>query len=385
MVSSRPRPPGVRRPTPKRAVRSATAEAGRPITRHAGPATRMTRRHPGRSRRCSSHSRTRRRFSGSRRSCTSATNAADHHDHRREREQAARDVGRQLVERVPEDVAERGEGRRPGAGAEHVVGQEPAQRHPARAGDERRQRADEADEAADQDRRAAALLEEALDLREPVLGDLQPLAVAQQPRPPEPAPQRVGRQVTGDRARPHDADQDEQRDLALAGHHAADDHRRLARRDEADERAGLEEGEHADDQVGPRPERAADLSGTAPRGSGNSTIPTPMTAAPATTSQPPSCVQRPSLPAAGDQEAPPAPARPASQPHFMPRAPGRTPRRPARRRSRRGCRARASRAASGVPKTANTVGPEPDTIAPGEARERRRSPGTATARRPGGR
>ena len=61
----------------------------------------------------------------------------------------------------------------------------------------------------------------------------------------------------GHRAGPHDRDQHEQRDLALAGDEPADDHRRLARRDQADERAGLQEREHADGEIGPLAERLA--------------------------------------------------------------------------------------------------------------------------------
>ena len=113
------------------------------------------------------------------------------------------------------------------AGAEHVVGQELAQRHARRAGDERRDRAHEADEAADQDRHPAAPLEERLDLLQALLGDLHPRAVADHEVAPEPAAERVGGEVARDRAGPDDRDQHEQRDLALPGDEAADDHGRL--------------------------------------------------------------------------------------------------------------------------------------------------------------
>ena len=183
----------------------------------------------------------------------------DQRDDEAEREQAARDPRRELVERAPEDEAEDAERRRPQAGAEDVVGQELAQRHVRRAGDERRDRAHEADEAADQDRHPAAALEEALDLLEALLGDLHAGAVADHEVAAEPAAEHVGREVAGDGAGPDDRDQDGQRDLALAGDEAADDHRRLPRRDQPDERAGLEEGEDADGEVGPLAERLAGL------------------------------------------------------------------------------------------------------------------------------
>jgi hypothetical protein len=83
--------------------------------------------------------------------------------------------------------------------------------------------------------------------------------VPNEPRAPEPAAERVGREVAGHRAGPRDRDQHEQRDLALPGDHAADDHGRLARRDQADEGAGLQERRHADEQVGPGPERLPDV------------------------------------------------------------------------------------------------------------------------------
>ena len=66
---------------------------------------------------------------------------------------------------------------------------------------------------------------------QPVLGDLQALAVAQQPRAAEPAAERVRGEVAEHRARPDDRDQHQQVDLALAGDEAADEHRGLARRD----------------------------------------------------------------------------------------------------------------------------------------------------------
>ena len=73
------------------------------------------------------------------------------------------------------------------------------------------------------------------------------------------APEEVARAVAGDGARPHDRDQRDDVDLALAGDDAAEHHRRLARRDQADERAGLQERQDADEQVGPGAERLPDV------------------------------------------------------------------------------------------------------------------------------
>ena len=55
------------------------------------------------------------------------------------------------------------------------------------------------------------------------------------------------------------ADQRQQRDLALARDHPAGDHDGLARRDEPDEGARLEEGHHPDQRVSPGPERLGDV------------------------------------------------------------------------------------------------------------------------------
>jgi hypothetical protein len=70
------------------------------------------------------------------------------------------------VDVAPRDVAEQDEGRGPQAAADDVVGQELAKGHVRRPGHEGRDGADEAEEAADEDRHAAAALEERLDLLE---------------------------------------------------------------------------------------------------------------------------------------------------------------------------------------------------------------------------
>ena len=77
---------------------------------------------------------------------------------------------------------------------------------------------------------------------------------------PQPAADEEARGVAEDRAEPDQPDQRNQLDLALAGDHAAGDHHGLARRHQADERAGLEEGQHAHEHVGPRAERLGDVA-----------------------------------------------------------------------------------------------------------------------------
>ena len=103
---------------------------------------------------------------------------ADDHRHRHaEAEDRLSDEVRDLVERAPEQVAEHAEERGPEAGADDAVRDEAPVGEPRRAGDERRERPHQPDEAADQDRLAAVAVEVALDLLEPLLGDLEARAV----------------------------------------------------------------------------------------------------------------------------------------------------------------------------------------------------------------
>jgi len=88
------------------------------------------------------------------------------------------------LERVGEGVADERERRRPEQGAGGAVGQDAAQRDAGRAGNERGQRAQDADEPAEQDRLGAVALEEllgALALR--VLTRRRPPWVSRKPRP----------------------------------------------------------------------------------------------------------------------------------------------------------------------------------------------------------
>ena len=74
---------------------------------------------------------------------------------------------------------------------------------------------------------------------------------------PQPATEVVARQVARDRRDPHQRDQGDDVDLALAGHDAAEDHDGLPRGDEPDERPRLQERRGGDDRVGPGAEGVA--------------------------------------------------------------------------------------------------------------------------------
>ena len=183
----------------------------------------------------------------------------DHRDgHPEAEDRLARHV-RHPVERAPEDVAQRAEDRRPEAGPDDAVGDEAPVGEARRPGDEGRQGPDEADEAADQDRLAAVPVEVSIHLVEPLVRDLDARAVLLEEVAPEPAADEEARGVAEDRADPDDRDQRQERDGALACDHPARDHHRLARRNEPDESARLEEGHHADERVGPRTERLGDV------------------------------------------------------------------------------------------------------------------------------
>jgi hypothetical protein len=79
--------------------------------------------------------------------------------------------------------------------------------------------------------------------------------VRDQEAAPELAAESEAREVAGRGGQPDEDEHQAELDLALRRHHAAQHHGRLARGDEPDERAGLEEGERADQRVGPRAER----------------------------------------------------------------------------------------------------------------------------------
>ena len=84
-------------------------------------------------------------------------------------------------------------------------------------------------------------------------------AVLDQEAAPELAAERERREVAERRGGPGDREHRDEVDAALRGHHAAEHDRRLTRRDEPDEGAGLEEGERADEQVGPGAERLGEV------------------------------------------------------------------------------------------------------------------------------
>ena len=193
------------------------------------------------------------------------------------------------------------------------------------------------------------LREQPLDLVEPLLGDLQPLAVAQQPAAALAPAQLVGREVAEQAAHPDDRDQRQQRDLALAGDEAADDHGGLARRDEAQERAGLR-GRRARRRRGrstcrapgrrPRAPSRSSAAGSRRTRSGRRSRSRPARAI----WNQRCCLWRRAI------SQPASAAAAASQVNFMPRR-------------RAGSRRRAgARRASGSSLRPNTVGPEPVTI-----------------------
>ena len=185
---------------------------------------------------------------------------ADDHRHRHpEPEDRLADDVRHLVERAPEDVAERAEERRPQPAADDAVRDEAPVGQPRGAGDERRERPHQSDEAADQDRLAAVALEVGLDLLEPLLRDLEARPVALEEAAPEPAADVEAGGVAEDGAGPDQPDQREQLDLALPCDNAGRDHDRLAGRHQPDERSRLQEGSHAHQRVGPRTQRLCDV------------------------------------------------------------------------------------------------------------------------------
>ena len=107
---------------------------------------------------------------------------------------------------------------------------------------------------------AAAALEELLDLLQALLGDLHALAVADEEGAAEPAAERVGRDGRPRRRTTHT--------IAISTNSEISPWPATTPptitvvspgRDQADERAGLQEREHADEQVGPRAERLPDV------------------------------------------------------------------------------------------------------------------------------
>ncbi len=101
--------------------------------------------------------------------------------------------------------------------------------------------------------------EVALDLLETIVRDPHLRPVAEHEAAPRPPADEEARRVTRPGAEPHDRDQQRDRDLSLAGDGAAEDHRGLARKDQADEGPRLEEREHANQCIGPVAQPARDV------------------------------------------------------------------------------------------------------------------------------
>ena len=168
-----------------RSGRRSRRRSGRACRRRARAGARAARRAPARPvaalvepRRAPS-----RAASGVRRSWTSADEPAEHHDERRRTRSSPRET---YVVSLSNDARRRSRAaqnvRRPRAGAEHVVGQEAcaaaSATAPAMNG---ASGADEADEAADRIVAPPRRSKKPSTVLQPLLGDLQPLAVAQQP------------------------------------------------------------------------------------------------------------------------------------------------------------------------------------------------------------
>src|SRR5581483_1513223 len=181
----------------------------------------------------------------------------DHRDRDPEDEAPLAGELRGAVEALRGEVADQGEGRRPEAGAEDAEGDELAVAHARAAGHERRQRPHEADEAADQDRLAAVVLEVGLDAGEALARDPERWAVAEHEVAPQPPPEQEARRVARPGADPDHRDRRHDRGLALAGDRPAEQDGGLAGQEQAQEGAGLDERGEAHDRVDPAAEARA--------------------------------------------------------------------------------------------------------------------------------
>src|SRR4051812_27091641 len=155
-------------------------------------------------------------------------------------------------ERAPEDEPDERERGRPGQRAEQAPRDETAGFEARRAGEERRDRAHDADEAPGQDGRRPVALHEALDVREALVGHAHAARAGRaQEAHAEPPAEEVADEVAERGGGPDDREQERELHLAAGGDDAAEDDGGLARRDEADEGARLQEGEAGDERVRP--------------------------------------------------------------------------------------------------------------------------------------
>ena len=128
------------------------------------------------------------------------------------------------------------------------------------AGEERRDRPCDADEAPEDDRLAAVAVEDPLDALDHGRRDVEARAVARQELAPEPAAEQVAGRVAGGGCEPDEPEERDDRDVAVARDRAAEHDRQLARHEQADEGRGLQVGEHGDERIRPvrrAPVRAA--------------------------------------------------------------------------------------------------------------------------------
>jgi hypothetical protein len=166
---------------------------------------------------------------------------------------------RDPVEAVPEDVAEEAEEAPEQPRAQHVVGKEPSVGHARAAGRERHQRPHETDPAAEEDGFPAMSVEVLLDAAQAILRQADPVPVPLGEAASELAAEHEADRVAGDDRRPDDADQEADRERPLAGQHAPEDDRELARGDEPEEGRGLSGRHEGDQQVRPAPERVGEV------------------------------------------------------------------------------------------------------------------------------
>src|SRR6185312_11031035 len=145
--------------------------------------------------------------------------AQPEHDRREhgDGERAVRERAGGGPERVAERVADQREAARPDERAEQAPRQERPQAHARGAGEERCDRADEADEAPDEDRLGAVAAEELLDALEPRGADAEARAPALHERAAEAAAEREAREIAARGGGPRDQDHQRQADLALRG------------------------------------------------------------------------------------------------------------------------------------------------------------------------
>ena len=147
----------------------------------------------------------------------------------------------------------------PDGGAQQAPGEKGPQAHARGPGKEWGDRPHDADEAPQQDRLGAVVLEEALDALEAPGGHAKPGAAGEQEAPPKTPAEAEAREVSERRGQPGDREYQPEADLTLRRHHPAERDGRLARRHQADEGAGLEKREAGHEGVSPAAKALRDV------------------------------------------------------------------------------------------------------------------------------